>query len=91
MSSPRISGDTTRALMGELAKRIEGSLEERGFCVVFEDELELCWPSEEIKPADREEQIETFAESHGWIVAILNTDSGVIRAIFEGATAPASR
>jgi hypothetical protein len=49
MSSPRISGDTTRALMAELAKHIEGTLKERGFCVVFEDELELSWPSEEIQ------------------------------------------
>ena len=69
--------------MVELAKHIEGSLKERGFCVVFEDELEPCWPSEEIKPADREEQIEIFAESHGWIVSILNPDPGVTRAIFE--------
>jgi hypothetical protein len=76
--------------MAELAKYIERTLKERGFCVVFEDELERCWPSEEIKPADREEQIETFAESHRWIVSILNTDSGVMRAIFEGPTAPAS-
>ena len=52
--------------MTELAKHIERTLKERGFCVVFEDELERCWPSGEIKPADREEQIETFAESHGW-------------------------
>jgi len=71
--------------MTELTKHIERTLKERGFSVVFEDEWERCWRSEEIKPADREEQIETFAESHGWIVSILNTDSGVIRAIFEGA------
>jgi hypothetical protein len=76
--------------MAELAKHIERTLKERGFCVVFEDDLERCWPSEEIEPADREEQIETFAESHGWMVSILNTDSGVIRAIFEGPIALAS-
>ena len=70
--------------MDELAKHIERSLRERGFCVVLEDELERCWPSEKTKCADREKQIQTFAESRGWIVSILNTDSGVMRAIFEG-------
>jgi len=67
--------------MDELAKHIERSLKERGFCVVLEDELERCWPSE-IKHVDREKQIQTFAKSRGWIVSILNTDSGM-RAIFE--------
>jgi hypothetical protein len=70
--------------MDELAKHIERSLRERGFCVVLEDELERCWPSEKTKCADREKQIQTFAESRGWIVSILNPDSGVMRAIFEG-------
>ena len=70
--------------MDELAKHIEGILKERGFCLVMEDELQRCWPIETIKPADRQKQIEIFAESHGWIVSILSTDFGVIRAIFEG-------
>ena len=70
--------------MDELAKHIERSLRERGFCVVLEDELERCWPTEKIKRADREKQIQTFAKSREWIVSILNTDSGVMRAIFEG-------
>jgi hypothetical protein len=68
--------------MDELAKHIERSLKERGFCLVLEDELERCWPSEKIKGADREKQIQTFAKSRGWIVSILDTDSGVMRAIF---------
>jgi hypothetical protein len=67
--------------MDELAKHIERSLKERGFCVVFEDELERCWPIEKIKRADREKRIQTFAKSRRWIVSILNTDCG--RAIFE--------
>ena len=70
--------------MDELAKHIERSLKKRGFCLVLEDELERCWPSEKIKRADREKQIQIFAKSRGWIVSILNTDSGVMRAIFEG-------
>jgi len=68
--------------MRKLATHIERSLKEREFCVVFEDELERCWPIEKIKRADREKQIQTFAKSRGWIVSILNTDFGM-RAIFE--------
>jgi hypothetical protein len=68
--------------MDELAKHIGRSLKERGFCIVFEDELERCWPNEKIDRGDREEQIQTFAKSHGWMVSILNTDSGAMRAIF---------
>ena len=65
--------------MDELAKYIERNLKERGFCVVLEDELERCWPNE----TDREKDIQSFAESRGWIVSILNSDSGATRAIFE--------
>ncbi len=70
--------------MDELGKHIERTLKERGFCVVLEDELQRCRPSEKIKRAEREKQIETFAESHGWTVSIFSADSGAIRAIFEG-------
>ena len=69
--------------MDELAKHIGRSLKERGFCVVFEDELEHCWPSEKIDREDREKQIQAFAKSHGWMVSILDADSGAMRAIFE--------
>jgi hypothetical protein len=69
--------------MDELAKHVEQILKEREFYVLFEDELERCWPIEKIKRANREKQIQAFAKSHGWIVSILNTDSGAIRAIFE--------
>ena len=67
--------------MDELAKHIERSLRERGFCVVLEDELERCWPSEKIDREDREKQIQTFAKLQGWIVSILDADSGAMRAI----------
>ena len=69
--------------MNELAKRIGRSLKERGFCIVFEDELEPCWPSGKIDREDREKQIQTSAKPHGWIVSILDADSGAMRAIFE--------
>jgi hypothetical protein len=68
--------------MDILAKHIERSLKERAFCLVLEDDLERCWPSEKIEDPEREKQIQAFAESHGWIASILNTDSGVMRAIF---------
>jgi len=69
--------------MDELARNIEQSLKERGFCVVFEDELERCWPSEKIDLGNREETIQSFAKSRGWMVSVLNSDSGGTRAIFE--------
>jgi hypothetical protein len=68
--------------MDELAKYIERSLKKRGFCLVLEDELERCWPSQKIKRAHREKQIQAFAESHGWTVAVLHTESGVVRAMY---------
>jgi hypothetical protein len=71
--------------MDELARHIERSLRERGFCVVLEDELDRCWPSGKINGADREKDIESFAESRGWNVSILNTDSDA-RAVFEAAS-----
>jgi len=69
--------------MDILAKHVEQQLKERGFCVVFEDEIERCWPSEIIKPAEREEQIKAFAESRGWTAVMRESDSGYARAVFE--------
>jgi hypothetical protein len=65
-----------------LAKHIEQQLKKRAFCVVFEDEIERCWPSEKIKRAERESQIQAFAKSRGWSVSIPDLDSGQTRAIF---------
>jgi hypothetical protein len=48
--------------MDRLATRIERDLEERHFCVVLEDEVERCWPSENIKPTERLNQIEAFCQ-----------------------------
>jgi hypothetical protein len=68
--------------MDTLANHIERCIERREFCLVFEEELERCWPSQRIERAEREEQIQTFAELHGWSAFILDTESGVTRAIF---------
>jgi len=52
--------------MDRLARRIERDLEERHFCVVFEDEVERCWPKEKLDQMEREEEIQAFAKSRGW-------------------------
>jgi hypothetical protein len=84
-----MSRDTTEDLRLErdgrlesLARRIERDLDERHFCVVFEDEIERCWPTETLESVEREKQIEAFAESRGWNVSIHNSYSGFTRAIF---------
>lgn len=71
------------AALETLAKHIEQQLGEREFCVVFEDELERCWPREKLRHAERERQIQAFAESHGWSASIHDFDSGHTRAIFQ--------
>jgi hypothetical protein len=67
--------------METLAKRIEHDLEERHFCVVFEDEVERCWPKEQLDRVEREEEIQAFANSRGWSASIYDSD-GFTRAIF---------
>ena len=66
-----------------LAEHIAQQLKERGFCVVFEDDLERCWPSKGMSQGERERKIQDFAESQGWTAAI---QAGfAMRAIFEKA------
>jgi hypothetical protein len=55
-----------------LAQHIAQQLEERRFCVVFDRDLERCWPSGRMTRAEREREIEAFAESQGWTAVILN-------------------
>ena len=69
-------------LVASLTERITTLLRERAFCVVFEDDLERCWPSKEMTQSEREREIQAFAESHGWTVAIVESAFGT-RAIFE--------
>ena len=68
--------------MKTLAKDIAAKLEEGAFCVVFEDDLERCWPSDKIAEAKRKREIQSFAESQGWTAAILEGAFGT-RAIFQ--------
>jgi hypothetical protein len=65
-----------------LAKYIASQLEERPFCVVFEDELKRCWPSDQMPEAKRDSEIHRFAESQGWSATILEGGFGA-RAIFQ--------
>src|SRR5215470_3614819 len=67
VAPPRTCISATRGSIEwmELAKHIERNLRERGFCVVLEDELERCRPTEKIERGDREKQIQTFAKSRG--------------------------
>ena len=64
-----------------LAKHIGEDLTRRGFCVVFENDLKRCWPSDGLEQAQREREIQRFAQSQGWSAAILEGEFGV-RAIF---------
>jgi hypothetical protein len=69
--------------MKTLAKHIAARIGERAFCVVFEDDLERCWPSNKMAQIKRNREIQNFAESHGWRAAIVEGAFGT-RAIFEG-------
>jgi len=46
-----------------LARHIEWQLKGKPFYIVFEDELERYWPFEKLTDAERERQIQAFAES----------------------------
>jgi len=65
-----------------LAEHVAEHLEKRPFCVVFEDDLKRCWPSNPIDPAKRNSEIRDFAESRGWSATILEGVFGT-RAIFQ--------
>ena len=65
-----------------LARHIKWRLRERPFYIVFEDEIDRHWPLKMISDAEREKQIQDFAEFHGWKAFIHKTDSDRIRAIF---------
>jgi hypothetical protein len=71
-----------RAALKILAEHIAQQLKERGFCVVFEDDLKRCWPSNQVPEAERKSEIHRFAESQGWSATILDGVFGT-RAIFE--------
>ena len=82
MNESKGTGDDS-SFLKTLAKHIAEQLEERGFCVVFEDDLNRCWPSNDMEPTTRLREIHCFAEAHGWSAAIVDTGLLGTRAIFE--------
>ena len=81
MNESKITGNDS-SFLKTLTKHIEVHLEERGLCVVFEDELKRCWPTNQTSDAERNSEIHRFAESRAWSATILDGVFGT-RAIFE--------
>jgi len=77
------SKGTDSSFLKTLAKHIAAQLEERGFYIVFEDDLNRYWPSNDMEPTTRLKEIHCFAEAHGWSVAIVDTGLFGTRAIFQ--------
>ena len=65
-----------------MAEHIAAQLDERTYCVVFEDDLKRCWPSNPMAEDERNSEIHRFAESQGWTAAIVDGPFGT-RAIFQ--------
>lgn len=55
--------------------------------MVFENQLERCWPAEKVLRAERAKKIQEFAKRHGWQATI--HDPG-IRVTFRKLPAPLS-
>jgi hypothetical protein len=81
MNESKITRDDS-SFLKTLAKQIAAQLEERPFCVVFEDDLKRCWPSKQLSQEERNSEIHRFAESEGWSATILDGAFGT-RAIFQ--------
>jgi hypothetical protein len=81
MNESKTTGNDSSFLKA-LTKHIATQLEKRAFCVVFEDDLKRCWPSNQMPEAERNGEIHRFAESQGWTATILEGVFGT-RAIFQ--------
>ena len=81
MNEPKIGGNDSSSLK-TLAKHITTQLKVRGFCIVFEEDLERCWPSNQMSEVERDSEIQRFAESQRWSAKIVEGGFGT-RAIFE--------
>jgi muramoyltetrapeptide carboxypeptidase LdcA involved in peptidoglycan recycling len=75
------TSSSTIIFLKTLAKNVAARLRERAFCVVFEDDLDRCWPRRQMARAERQREIQGFAESQGWAAAIVEGGFGT-RAIF---------
>ena len=74
--------------MDTLARHITQELNRRACCVVFESDLERCWPSGKIEPTERGRKIQGFAESQGWTAVILAVEFGARAIFWEAKKAP---
>jgi hypothetical protein len=81
MNESKITGNDSSFLKA-LTKHVAAQLEERAFCLVFEDDLKRCWPSTQMPREERNGEIHRFAESQGWTSTILEGVFGT-RAIFQ--------
>ena len=81
MNESKLTGNGP-SFLNTLTKHIAAQLEERPFCVVFEDDLKRCWPSKQLSQEERNSEIHRFAESQGWNATILDGAFGT-RAIFQ--------
>jgi hypothetical protein len=81
MNESKITGNDSSFLKA-LTNYIATQLDERAFCVVFEDDLKRCWPSTQMLREERNSEIHRFAESQGWSATILEGVFGT-RAIFQ--------
>ena len=64
-----------------VAKFARERLEKRKYCMVFERQLEPCWPAEKVKTAARtarEKKIRAFAKANGWTAEIHDPGLSVI-------------
>jgi hypothetical protein len=74
-----------------LAKFVRERIDKRKYCMIFESQLEPCWPAEKVKSAARtarEKKIRAFAKANGWIAEILDPD---LRVIFKKIAANGSK
>ena len=81
MNESKIPGNDS-SFLKMLAAYIARQLEERPFCIVFEDALKRCWPGNHMSQAEQNSEIHRFAESKGWSATVFEGGFGT-RAIFQ--------
>jgi hypothetical protein len=57
-----VDGGVQSSRTEALAKLIREHLKKRKFCTISENHIELCWPAEKVRRAEREEEIHVFAK-----------------------------